>query len=754
MKYAAQILSIVFLSLFVACKNAPREISIIPQPTNIVELEGSFTINQSTVIKASADSLFGVAAYLQDLLAEAGVVLQINSEKTVTDPNNRIVFTLVDNDARNLGSEGYYLEVTKQGIYIEATTCAGCFYAVQTLRQLMPEGFETKSGGLEKLSIPCVQITDKPKFAWRGLHLDCCRHFMDKEFVMRYIDLIAYHKMNILHWHLTDDQGWRIEIDAYPKLTEVGAWRTEVGEVVHGGFYTKEDIREVVEYAAQRFVNIVPEVEMPGHAIAALASYPQLSCTGQQIEVETSWGVFKDIFCAGNENTYTFLQNVLSEVVELFPFRYIHIGGDEVPKYRWENCPRCKALLKSQKLANYEDMQRYFIDRISHFLETKNRKIIGWDEIMESGIPYNATIQAWRGIDKVNEAVHKNLQVIAMPTSHCYLDYPVGVTSLQKVYTYDPIPQNISPEQQKLVLGGECGLWTERAPQQLADSRIFPRLLAVSEVLWSYPAERNFDEFKARVRNHYSRLSELGVRYGFEQDAVIFSDSLSADCSSLTVTIESGAEYFNIHYTTDGTEPTTKSEIYKKPIILTQSTGLKAAAFNKDAQVGEVFVNEIVLSKSTGRGLSLGYTPAKQYMGGGEKALVDGRMGSDFYNDGIWQAVQGLDKMQATVDLQKMQEITYLSVGFLQSNPSWIFIPSKVIFYVSSDGINFSEIAQVESPIKPDDGGNIIYNFEVEVNPTSCQFVKMEAISIGPCPQWHPAAGSPSWLFADEFVVN
>ena len=738
--------------LVISCKRDFDTPNIIPAPVSMVQLGGTFTIGKSTLICYEDSILQNVASYFQDLLTLSGVVVQIQSLGNVPAPKNSVVFRLVAKS--ELGAEGYKMGVTNDLIQVESNGAEGAFYAVQTLRQLMPQGFEGEKGQFKSLSIPCVQIADYPKFAWRGFHLDCCRHFMDKEFVMRYVDLLAYHKMNTLHWHLSDDQGWRIEIEAFPNLTDIGAWRTGADGSRYGGYYTKEDIREIVAYAAERYVNIVPEIEMPGHAVAAIAAYPELSCTGKKINVETSWGVFKDIFCAGNEQTYSFLETVLEEVVELFPSTRIHIGGDEAPKYRWENCPKCRALLKKEGLKSYEDMQRYFIERIGKFLRSKGRTIIGWDEIMDGGLPQNATVQAWRGMDKVREALEKQASVIAMPTSHCYFDYPVGVTDLRRVYTFDPIPEGISAERQKLILGGECALWSEHSPQSMVDSKVFPRILAVSEVLWTYPANRNYSSFRNRVRRHYARLAELGVHYGFEQSAVEFHNKLAQDCSSMEVAIESGQEYFNIRYTTDGKKPTPQSDLYKAPIVLKASAMVRAAAFSGNVQVDEVFENNVVLSKTTGRPVVLGYMPAKQYMGGGANALVDGRKGTGFYNDGVWQAVQGTANMQATVNLGQPQVVTKFSVGFLQSNPSWIFMPSRVDFYVSVDGEIFTKVAQVLSPVKPNDGGNIVYNFEAQVEPISCRFVRMEATSIGPCPEWHPAAGSPSWLFADELVVE
>ncbi|HOK60922.1 glycoside hydrolase family 20 protein [Tenuifilum sp.] len=730
------------------------DVNIIPKPVSIKQVDGDFTINSKTLVRAdSADSIaFNNAIYLVELLNQKGVGCAFNAEVGV-DSTNSIVFTRTG-CPDSLGAEGYMLSIGPKHIVIKANESAGFFYAIQTLRQLMPANFEKNDFRQKSVTVPCLSIIDKPRFPWRGLNLDCCRHFMTKDFVKRYIDLLAYHKMNVLHWHLTEDQGWRIEIKKYPRLTEIGAWRTNADGTVYGGFYTQDDIREVVSYAAKRHVMVVPEIEMPGHSVAALAAYPNLSCTGEPLKVETNWGVFKDIYCAGNDSTFIFLQDVLTEVVELFPSPYIHIGGDEAPKYRWENCPKCKARLKSEGLSNYEELQRYFISQIAKFLEGKGKTIIGWDEILEGGRPHNATVQAWRGIDRATKALSANAPVIVSPTSHCYFDYPVEVTNLQKVYSFDPVPAQVDSAKIQLVLGGECNMWTEYAPQETVDSKVFPRILAIAEVLWTYPRERNYNEFLNRVRNHYHRLEALGVTYGFEQSAVEFKSSIGDDKKSIFVELIKGQDNLTIRYTTNGDEPTVNSTRYCKPIELTSSTTLRAAAFNNGNRVGDVFERSFVVSKSLGKPIELGFVPAEKYLGGSKQALVDGRLGTPKYNDGIWQAVQGHD-MVATIDLGANQPIKNFSVGFLQNILSWIFLPNRVDVFVSADSISFEQIAQMDCPENIKRQPVLVYRFNAfVVNNIMARYVRFVAHNPGPCPEWHPASGSPTWLFADEIVVE
>lgn len=747
------LLAIVVLTAFLSC-NKTNEVNLIPKPVSFKLRDGSFTISGKTKVKVdSTDSLaFENAAYLVELFNSKGVSCALESAIN-DDLLNCIIFTRTS-CPDSLGAEGYMIDVNPKAITIRANQSAGFFYAIQTLRQLMPANFEKNDFRAKSLTIPYVVIVDKPRFSWRGLNLDCCRHFMNKDFVKRYIDLLAYHKMNVLHWHLTEDQGWRIEIKKYPKVTEVGAWRTNTDGTVYGGFYTQDDIREVVAYAAKRHVMVVPEIEMPGHSVAALAAYPHLSCTGEPLKVETNWGVFKDIYCAGNDSTFIFLQDVLSEVIELFPSPYIHIGGDEAPKYRWENCPKCRARLKTEKLSNYEELQRYFITRISKFLETKGKTIIGWDEILEGGRPHNAMVQAWRGIDRASEALKANAPVVVSPTSHCYFDYPVEVTNLQKVYSFDPVPDQADSAKVPLVLGGECNMWTEYAPQETVDSKVFPRLLAISEVLWTYSNQREYPEFLKRVRYHYNRLDALGVSYGFEQSAVEFKSRIGDDRKSMAAELVKGQDNLEVRYTTNGDEPTEKSTPYRKPILLTSPTTLKAAAFNNGYRVGDVFERAFMVSKSLGKPIELGFKPSEKYMGGGLQALVDGRLGTPKYNDGIWQAVQGED-IVVTVDLGSEQPINSVAIGFLQNIPSWIFLPGSVDVFVSADNSTFERIAQLDCPDSIKQQPMLIYRFNAsKVKEIKGRFVRFVAHNPGPCPDWHPASGSPTWLFADEVVVE
>jgi hexosaminidase len=346
--------------------------------------------------------------------------------------------------------------------------------------------------------------------------LDVSRHFMTRDFVKRLIDLLALYKMNRFHWHLTDDQGWRLAMDRYPRLTEVGAWRVDSDGSTYGGFYSQDDVREVIAHAQARCVAIVPEIDMPGHSLAALAAYPEFSCTGGPFDVETRWGIFRDVYCVGNDKTFAFLEGILDEVMSLFPDEYIHIGGDECPKKRWRDCPRCKERIQQEDLSNETELQGYFTRRIGQFLSSRGRKVIGWDEILEGGTAPEMIVQSWRGIEGALAAARSGHDAIVSPTSHAYFDYHVAMTDLRKVYSLEPVPEDLDEALYRHILGGECNLWTERIRQEDVDAMLFPRMLAMAECLWSPPARKDFVDFHRRVRAHYARLDALGVAYGKE----------------------------------------------------------------------------------------------------------------------------------------------------------------------------------------------------------------------------------------------
>ena len=507
---------------------------IVPQPSKITAHSGHFTLTAATPIvtdAASADVARQLARYLEPATGFHLRVLQSAA------PPARSISLRRDSSLKRLGDEGYVLEVRPSGVSIRAGGAAGSFYALQTIRQLLPpEIFRAAPVAGVSWTMPSVSIEDQPRFGWRGGHLDVARHFMPKEFVRKYIDLLALHKMNTFHWHLTEDQGWRLEITRYPKLTEVGAWRKEtlIGRPRasttfdgkrHGGFYTQADAREIVAYARARFITVVPEIEMPGHAMAAIAAYPELGVTGQPVEVATTWGVFSDILNA-DPATIEFMQNVLSEVLEIFPSRFIHIGGDEAEKSKWKASEKIQARIKELKLADEHELQSWFIRQMDNFLTARGRRLIGWDEILEGGLAENATVMSWRGTKGGIAAARAGHDVVMAPTSHTYLDYyqakdqtrePLaigGYVPLETVYSFEPVPADLEAQYTRHVLGAQGQLWSEYMPNpKQVEYMAFPRMSALAEVVWTAKERRNFSDFLARLPRHLERLRVLDVNF-------------------------------------------------------------------------------------------------------------------------------------------------------------------------------------------------------------------------------------------------
>lgn len=608
--------------------------ALVPRPAEYAPAAGVYEFGVDSQIHFQHDNtpVREVAEYLADRLAEQIGWRPLTKELPAGPgglPRGSILVALGPDQAA-LGDEGYLVGVSDYGVMLAGYTPTGLFRGVQTIRQMLRRNEEGK------WQLPAARVRDMPRYRWRGMLLDCGRHFMPKEFVKRYIDLLAYHKMNVLHWHLTEDQGWRIEIRKYPKLTEVGAWRrvTRDSELPgfadaataraadgllpappiprpltaeraaamtaekarYGGFYTQADVREIVAYAQSRHITVVPEIEMPGHSLAALAAYPELSCTGGPFEVGVDWGVYDDVYCAGSDRVFEFLQDVLTEVMELFPSTYIHIGGDECPKARWKTCPKCQERIRAEGLKDEHELQSYFIRRIEKFLSAKGRRLVGWDEILEGGLAPNATVQSWRGLAGAIAAARSGHDVISSPTSHCYLDYPQWsnpgepqfffVTTLGRSYTFEPTPLELTETQRRHVLGLEGNMWTERAPRPRVDWQVFPRLCALAEVGWSPAEARLWGDFERRMETHLGRLDALGVAYFIPSPLPASSETTFQD--RIEVAFQSPPRGGVIHYTLDGAEPTKSSSVYREPIVLSQSTTVRARTVLPDGRSSEI----------------------------------------------------------------------------------------------------------------------------------------------------------------------
>jgi hexosaminidase len=561
-------------------------INIIPKPSSIKTYSGDFKLDYKTIIVYTEETR-NIASLLNDwLLKNYGFKLMAVRE--TKEKKNLIVITT--NGSRGLLYEGYKLVVSKKTISIIGRG-AGLFYGLQSLMQLLPVD------GKVPFKIPCAEIIDQPRFRYRGMHLDVGRHFQPVEFIKKYLDLMAQYKMNTFHWHLTEDQGWRIEIKKYPKLTAIGSKRKEtvkgrqlqpyVGDgIPYQGFYTQEEIKEVVAYAKSLYITVIPEIEMPGHSLAVIASYPELACTSGPFEVGTTWGVFKDIYCP-KEETFKFLEDVLSEVVELFPAPYVHLGGDEAPKDRWKESPIAQEVIKREGLKDEHELQSYFIRRIEKFLNSKGKRLIGWDEILEGGLAPNATVMSWRGEKGGIEAAKQKHDVIMTPTDYCYFDYgqgdpknePInigGYLTLKKVYSYNPTPPDLTKDEQQYILGAQGNVWTEylKTPESV-EYMVFPRMLALSEVVWTPLAEKNYDDFLLRLSNHFARLDRQNVNYRIPEPMGL-NDVVTTDDKPLKIQLVSQIPNSKIYYTLDGSVPNEKSKLYKKEFEVPLKLGEKA----------------------------------------------------------------------------------------------------------------------------------------------------------------------------------
>ena len=658
---------------------------------------------------------------------------------------------------QHLGPEGYTLTVEHDRIVAEAQDAEGAFRAWTTLRLLMPAVCE--QGCAHGFELPAVAIRDSAYLAHRGLLLDCCRHFMAPSFIKQMIEALALQKMNVLHWHLTEDQGWRLPIEAYPKLTEVGGTRTGEDGTVHGGAYTKQDIADIVAYAAERHVTVVPEVELPGHSRAALAAYPWLGCTGDTLPVPHNWGVFKDVYCAGNDSTMAFLKAVLDETCEMFPSEVIHIGGDEVPKVRWAECPKCQAKMVRLGLATEAELQTHFINEIGDHLALKGRRIMGWDEILEGGLPEGAMVQSWRGMQGAVEATHLGTDAVVSPTSHCYLDYPLRSTDLEEAYSFVPVPiESLGHEGQ--IVGGECNMWSEHAPQHLVMSQVFPRATGLAEVFWSGPAVTqqpgSYDAFLGRLDGLSQRWGFLDVTPGLE--GVPVEVDVEPDTQGqIAVTVRPAIRNAGgmVTFTPDSTSP--NQEVRRGQVGETlRVSGIGTVAVDvtmRGKKTGVVERFPVAGHLGTHRPLELSYAPSVHYTGGSLQAMANGRRGSLDFRDGAWQAVQGQD-MVVILDLGESKTVDEVQVQCYLYQDAWIFLPSEVRWEVSADGDAFDVLgrSKLEDALEPDARQTVV-SFAMEGAGAQARFVRLTLVNAGACPSWHDATTEPSWLFADELVV-
>jgi hexosaminidase len=772
---------LITLFSFFSCRRQSsevRKIVLLPKPVLMEERGGVFKLDASTVIHvADNEELNGTAKLFAEMIERpSGYELAIDNDIN----SSRGIILDLEGDVEK-GDGSYRLEINRRSVHISASSPAGIFYGIQTVRQLFPAEFEASGANdIESWEVPCIYIEDYPGFSWRGMHLDVSRHFFPVEFIKRYIDLIAMHKMNIFHWHLVDDQGWRIEIKKYPKLTGIGAWRADredepwnarepqkPGEIAtYGGYYSQDDIRDIVNYAKERYVTIVPEIEMPAHVTSALAAYPEYSCTGGPFTVPPGglWPL-KDIYCAGKDETFDFLEDILTEVMDLFPSEYIHIGGDEADKTEWERCPDCQARIKEEGLKDEAELQSYFIKRIEKFLSANGRKLIGWDEILEGGLAPGAAVMSWRGMSGGIEAAHSGHYVVMSPGTHCYFDHyqadPTtepkaigGYTPLKKVYSFNPVPDALSEDEEKYIMGAQANLWTEYIPDgDHAEYMVLPRMTALAEVLWLPEEKLDWINFSHRIHAFFKRFDIMGLSYSRGSYSVDMKAVYDQTQGAVKLSMETEFPDARIHYTLDGSEPGFNSEIYNEPLTLKSTTTIQAAVFSEDSTAGKISEETVYIHKATGRDVNYRVPYSDKYKAFDELTLVNGIKGSLNFADGQWQGFEGND-LDIIIDLGEITDVSSVSIGFLSSVGSWVFLPEYVMFLVSEDGTTFTDLARVENDLEPREQDREIKEFSFSGEPKKARYVHILGKSITECPEWHTGAGDKAWIFADEAIIK
>ncbi len=776
------LLSVFFLYTCAPVSTVKKEktemmISVIPKPVKYSSLEGHFKFDQNIVIAVNDAGLAQNADYLADWMTKTmGIKAQMSDDQQ----KGNVVLSLGGEKIIE-GEEAYKLTINPDRIEIEARNEKGVFYGIQTLRQIIPAEYQEKLvDNNPAQEIPCMIIDDSPRYAWRGMMLDVSRHFFPKSFVKEFIDYLAMYKLNTFHWHLVDDQGWRIEIKKYPKLTEIGAWRVdredrhwndrpsqEPGEkATYGGYYTQEDIKEIVAYAKSRYITIVPEIEMPGHTVAALSAYPQYSCScGPFTVLPGGYWPVSDIYCAGNDSTFLFLQDILTEVMALFPGEYIHIGGDEAEKSNWKNCQKCQSRINEENLDDEHELQSYFIKRMESFIHERGRKLIGWDEILEGGLAPRATVMSWRGFEGGITAAQAGHQVVMSPTSHCYFDYYQGAEDyeplaiggylpLSKVYQFEPTPKELSSDETHYILGGQANLWTEYIPDpRHAQYMIFPRITALAEAMWSQRDHKDWIDFSMRVEREMKRYEELDINYAKSSLRVGYDAAIDLDQKQFSVELSSELPQIEIRYTLDGTEPKVESSKYLDPIVVDKDITIKAAAFRNGSIVSPVLEKSLKIHKSTGSKVILTNPPAEKYSGGGEFGLTNSIRGSLNHADGRWHGFEG-DNLEAVIDLGEQMSINRLTGSFLNNIKTWIFLPRKVVFSVSNDGENFETVAELDNELPENYPEKEIKEFTVEIPAKEVRYIRVFAENVSIVPEWHMGAGGKAWVFCDEIIVE
>lgn len=758
--------------LAVACnKRGVADYNVIPQVQNLSVKDGDVYVFDSSrkLVYDNQDSRRSLELFAQDLEELVGIRPSV-AAGTSEDAKDNVYFTLGLQDGRK---EAYSINVSSDGILVRAVSPEGIYRATRTL---------LKSVGTEKTSsveFPSAEVSDWPRFGYRGLMLDVSRHFSDVEMVKRTIDMLALHQLNMFHWHLTDDQGWRIEIKSHPELTEVGAWRddTVVGRYLggtdyptdgkrHGGFYTQEQIREIVAYAKERYIEIIPEIDLPGHTSAVLAAYPQLGCEDKEYKVANRWGVIRDVLCAGNPASLDLFKDIMGEVCELFPGKYIHLGGDECVKDRWKACPKCQKKIRElglkdgSRYSKEDYLQSWFMGEVASFVQSKGKRVIGWDEILE-GVPMDdSVIMSWRGTEGGITAARMGHDVVMTPTSDMYFDQsqtlasqleeiPVGgFINVMKVYSYEPIPASLTPEQQKHILGCQANVWCEYMPEErIRQYQMLPRLAALSEVQWTMPERKNYKDFLKRLPKMLSIYDHYGYNYAKHIFDVACSYSVNVEKGSLEVSLSTLGND-PIYYTLDGTSPQTKKAMLydDTPIVISSPSELKVSVLRNGKFTKEETLFNLDCNKATFKKVNISTTLNIMQAHLPHEILTDGIVGSLRCDDYRWMSCTG--RMSLILDLGKSESFSRIGWVALNSQSENILVPQNVKIQISEDGKQYCTILDIEKnhEIKAEQS---VERISEEVGAQTARYIKMDLDSYK-----YPDKTSPSWVFLSELIVE
>jgi hexosaminidase len=793
-----------------------QDINIIPKPVELKQGEGVFLLNKSIIIRseqtpANIEFIQLLNAFIK---TKTGYSLKTASSSNTTTSKIVKPEIVIDADDYDTLSEAYELTTSKNKIIFSGSP-KGLFYALKTFEQLLPET-KNKKAKPQTIKIPVVAIKDEPRFSYRGMHLDVGRHFQPVSFIKRYIDFLAYHKLNKFHWHLTEDQGWRIEIKRYPELTTIGSKRnaTIIGRYPgkgsdnkpHEGFYTQAQIKEVVQYAKERFIEVIPEIEMPGHSSAAIAAYPWLSCfwdkptaipanmisqksideqkNGRIKLVQETWGVFDDVFCAGNDSTFRFLENIIDEVTQLFPSKYFHIGGDECPKTHWKQCGKCQQRMKDLNLKDEHELQSWFVQRIEKYLNSKGKTLIGWDEILEGGLAPNAIVMSWRGEAGGIEAAKQNHQVVMTPGKPVYFDHSQsknedsvtigGYNSIEAVYAYEPVPKELTADESKYVLGAQANVWTEYMNNtKKIEYMIFPRMSALSEVLWSGKENKSWDDFEKRLLVQMKKYEKMGLNYSKAYFDLSIQVLPSTDLLGLHLKINKKDTLHRIKIISWPEAPNAKISLpifendklvrlelkdafipalynYANPIFIEKSGKYEVVLMKTEKeQLSNPLSLKFTFSKSTGKKITLTSPPSKSYPGDGPFTLVNGiinEKGRERSHEIL--GFSGTD-CEAVIDLGKEDTISSVTAHIVHEPITWIWPPAAFTVQISADGINYQPVSGGGSPLLSD-----MSKLQMSFSPVPARYVKVFLMNKGTIPENNPGAGNKAWLFVSEIQIQ